>query len=48
MGQKKDKDFCELGANTEMNCFYFNCSKLSTCSFRKKLYHKNNDEAKDG
>lgn len=48
MDKKKDKDFCELGAQTEMNCYYFNCPKLGDCSFRKKLYNRKDDETKDG
>lgn len=48
MDKKKDKDFCELGAQTEMNCYYFNCPKLGSCNFRKKLYNRKDDETKDG
>ena len=39
MDQKKDEKFCELGAQSEMNCFYFGCIKLPTCKKRLELYH---------
>lgn len=34
------ESFCQLGAESEMNCYYFGCLKLNSCEFRKKLYHK--------
>lgn len=39
MDQKKDKEFCELGVQSEMNCFYFGCPRLEKCKTRMELYH---------
>ena len=34
---KKGKDGCDLADLSEMNCYYFFCSKRGKCEFIKRL-----------